>query len=131
TQNLENDVKIDKYDLIKKAKKFYELHDLSILKQYIGDRTSTNDYFPILGEVIDANSTIEAYPYITKGSKVPTCKYVKHENLYLHIALSSRGFVTAPYNAKLLSDLILDKKEIDERLSPTRLFRKWARRGDR
>ncbi len=116
----------DSEGLLKRAAEIQTLKELQILKSYIGHRSSTLDYFPILGKVIHHDKTLEAYPYIKKGSKVPPQKYHYFPNLYIHNALASRGFVFAPYNAMLLADLILEGKEIDERLSPVRLFRKWA-----
>ncbi len=118
----------DSEGLLRRAATIKKLKDLKILKSYTGYRASTFDYFPILGKVIHHDKTLEAYPYIKKGSKVPNQKFINFPNLYIHNALASRGFVFAPYNASLLADLILEDKEIADRLSPARLFRKWARR---
>jgi glycine/D-amino acid oxidase-like deaminating enzyme len=126
TIDLADDAKTDRFGLLKKAREFYDMPDLKVLKHYTGYRVSTKDYFPIVGELIDSKSTLQKYPYIKKGSKVPSSKYEMFKNLYIHTALSSRGFVTAPYNAKLLANLILEEKNIDDRLSPVRLFKKWA-----
>jgi glycine/D-amino acid oxidase-like deaminating enzyme len=126
--DLKSVAKTDRFGLLKKAREFYDMQDLKVLKNYTGYRVSTNDYFPIVGELIDSKSTLQKYPYIKKGSKVPTSKYVMFKNLYIHTALSSRGFVTAPYNAKALANLILEDRGIDDRLSPIRLFKKWATR---
>jgi tRNA 5-methylaminomethyl-2-thiouridine biosynthesis bifunctional protein len=79
-----------------------------------------------VGSIVDEKATLKAYPYISHGTKVPASKYKLIKNLYFHGALGSRGFVYAPYNAKLLTELILKDIAIDERLSPVRLFKKWA-----
>lgn len=120
----------DSEGLLEKAKSVKPLENLNILKNYTGYRSATNDYFPIVGKVIHHDKTLETYPYIKKGSKVPSEKFITYLNLYIHTALASRGFVFAPYNAMLLAELIVENKEIDERLSPVRLFRKWTRKGD-
>jgi len=117
----------DSDGLLKKAATICTLEELEILKSYTGYRTSVRDYFPVLGEIIHHDKTLEAFPYIQKGSKVPSEKFITYPNLYIHNALGSRGFVFAPYNAFLLADTILSGKKIDEKLSPVRLFRKWAR----
>ncbi len=119
----------DSDKLLEKAATICQLKELHILKSYTGHRSSTLDYFPIVGKVIHHDKTLEAYPYIKKGSKVPSEKYHYFPNLYIHNALASRGFVFAPYNASLLVNLIIEGKEIEEQLSPVRLFKKWARRG--
>ncbi len=127
-QDLEHVASADSYDLIKQAQEIMPLPNLKILKHYIGYRNFSFDYFPMLGEVVDAKRTIQKYPYITTGAKVPQEKYQYLPNLYIHKALGSRGFVFAPYNAKLLADLICDKKEIPTTLTPAKRFTKWARK---
>jgi tRNA 5-methylaminomethyl-2-thiouridine biosynthesis bifunctional protein len=119
----------DSEGLLTKAAQILPLNGLKILETYTGYRASTRDYFPIVGKVIDHTKTLKHYPYIQKGSKVPEKKYHYFPNLYIHTALASRGFVFAPYNAKLLADAIIDKSEIPSTLTTTRLFLKWARRG--
>ncbi len=124
--DLEKAATHDSHQLLEKAREIVPLKELKILKNYTGYRSSTRDYFPIVGKVIHHDKTLEAYPYIQKGSKVPSEKFITFPNLYIHTALASRGFVFAPYNAMLLADLVLENREIEERLSPVRLFRKWA-----
>ncbi len=128
SSDLELDMKLDRYKLIKKADDFMKLDDLKIINGFFGKRVSTYDYLPIVGKVVDQTSTLSKYPYIKNGSKVPPSRYIYHKNLFIHIALSSRGFVTAPYNAKLLYDFVAKDKEIDDKLTTVRLFKKWARR---
>ncbi|MCH9812951.1 MAG: FAD-binding oxidoreductase [Epsilonproteobacteria bacterium] len=124
--NLQEDADYDSYGLLQKAQNLMPLPNLEILKSYTGIRSSTLDYFPIVGSLIDAKKTLTAFPYIQTGAKVPADKYIYHPQLYIHTALGSRGFVFAPYNAKRLTDLIIDNKAIESRLSPTRLFHRWA-----
>ncbi len=128
TSSLEKDAQQDSKNLLEKAKKIMPLEDLEILKYYTGERNATLDYFPIVGKVIDHEATLIKYPYIKKGSKVPSKNFINYPNLYIHSALASRGFVFAPYNAKILTDLIIEKKDIDNRLNLNRLFIKWSRK---
>jgi tRNA 5-methylaminomethyl-2-thiouridine biosynthesis bifunctional protein len=118
----------DTFGLLDKAKKLQPLNNLEILKTYTGFRNTTFDYFPIVGALIDAKRTLEHYPYIKTGTKVPTEKYHLFDKLYIHGGLGSRGFVYAPYNAKILTELIVNDKAIEEYLSPVRLFKKWAKK---
>ncbi len=118
----------DSYKLLEKAATIQTLEDLTILNTYTGYRAATHDYFPIVGKVIHHDKTLKAHPSIKKGTKIPSEKFITYPNLYIHTALASRGFIFAPYNAMLLADLILEGAEIPQRLSPLRLFVKWARR---
>ncbi len=127
-EDLEEQAKNDTFGLLEKAKKLQPLKNLKILKTYTGFRNTTFDYFPIVGALIDAKSTLEKYPYIKTGAKVPTQKYHLFDKLFIHGGLGSRGFVYAPYNAKLLTELIMNEKAVEERLSPVRLFKKWAKK---
>jgi len=122
--NLEEKAKNDSEDLLKRAKEFFPMKDMKVLTHYTGYRNMTFDFFPVVGKVIDETKTLQKYPYIKKGTKVPPSKYIYHDNTYIHTALGSRGFVYAPYNALLLTKLIKENKEIPDRLSPVRLFKK-------
>jgi len=126
--NLEDAASNDSYLLLQKAQKILPFETPRVIRYYTGYRLATFDYFPIIGEVVDHKATLEKYPYISKGSKVPSPKYIYYPNLYIHTALGSRGFVFAPYNGMILSKKILKNEQIDERLSTVRLFKKWARR---
>ncbi len=126
--DLEEDAEGDSYGILKSAKSILGLDGIEVMESYVGYRYMSFDYFPVVGRVIDSDKTLQRYPYINRGSKVPPSKYTYYPHLYTHTALGSRGFVTAPYNAKLLSDLVLKGKEIDERLSPVRLFKRWVRK---
>jgi len=114
----------DTHKLLDKAKDFLNLEDIKVLKHYTGYRNMTFDYFPIVGKLINSDATLEKYPYIKKGTKVPPQKYIYFDNIYIHTALGSRGFVYAPYNAWLLLQLITKQKELPEKISPVRLFKK-------
>jgi len=126
--NLKQCAEDDSEGLLERAKEFYGMKNLKVLRYYTGYRNMSYDFFPIVGAVIDAAKTLRKYPYIKKGAKVPSSKYIFYDNIYIHTALASRGFVFAPYNAKLLVDLIVNNKAVDERLSPVRLFKKYARK---
>ncbi len=126
--NLKMQADNDTFGLLEKAQKLQPLKNLEVLKTYSGYRNATFDYFPIVGELIDHKCTLEKYPYIKTGAKVPTKKYDRIKGVYIHGALGSRGFVYAPYNAKLLTDLIIDNHDIQDNLSSVRLFKKWAKK---
>jgi tRNA U-34 5-methylaminomethyl-2-thiouridine biosynthesis protein MnmC len=127
--DLQEAAQVDSYKLIEHAKAILPLENLHILKYYTGYRNFSFDYFPIVGPVVDAHATLETYPGIRGGARVPQEKFHYFPNLYMHSALGSRGFVFAPYNAKLLAEHIVHKQEIPKRLLPASRFLKWARRS--
>jgi len=111
--------------LQEKAATMIDTSDLELIKSYCGMRAGSKDYFPLVGQVIDVAYMLETYPAIVRGAK-PELKHI--ENLYVINGLGGRGFVFAPLMAKMLAALIVEKKEIDKRVNPDRLFLKWCRK---
>ncbi|MCK5110509.1 MAG: FAD-binding oxidoreductase [Arcobacteraceae bacterium] len=120
--------KNDTQKLLKLSKDILDLKDINVLNIKIGARASSVDYFPMVGELINSQETLLKYPYIKKGSKVPSQNYIKYKNLYLLNGVGGRGFVLSPFLAKQLVDYIVSKKEIDSDIITNRLFQRWARR---
>lgn len=92
-----------------------------------GTRSAVRDYFPLVGKAIDVKKSLKTYPMVTKGIK-PRDGLIYHKNVYIIGGTGGRGFVFSPYLANALIGLIKDKKEIDSRIAPQRLFYKWARK---
>ena len=114
--------------LIKEANNIIEA-DFKIKETFCGMRASSRDYFPVVGKVIDSSYMLNHYPQIKKGFSKVKFKYI--DNLYVFNGLGGRGFVLAPLLAKQLIEHIINKKEIDKRVNPDRLFFKWARKLDK
>jgi len=121
-------IKEDTKKLLKSAKDILELKDIKVLNTKIGARASSVDYFPIVGELINSEKTLLKYPYIKKGSKVPSKDFIRYDNLYVLNGVGGRGFVLSPYLANQLVDSIVSKKMIDKNITTNRLFQRWARR---
>jgi len=107
------------------ASNLIDISDLKLKEIYCGMRAGSKDYFPLVGRVIDVPYMLENYPTITRGAK-PKLKYT--DNIYTLNGLGGRGFVFAPLMAKILSEHILNAKEIDKIVNPDRLFLKWCRK---
>lgn len=113
--------------LLKQANDIIPLEDVEVLNTKIGARASSIDYFPMVGELIDAKKTIDKFPYIINGTNVQNNRYERYENLYVLNGVSGRGFVLSPYLAKKLVDFIVDKIELSDEIRVDRLFTKWVR----
>ena len=114
--------------LLEKASELIELRDLEVIKIYKGARASIKSYFPVVGELIDYDATLEKYPSIKNGTKIPKESLLYHPNIFIINALGSRGFVFAPYLAKILSQYLLEKTDIPEEISTQKLFFKYVRK---
>jgi len=112
--------------LKEKASSLIDTSDLELKEVFCGMRAGSKDYFPLVGKVIDVPFILETYPAVTRGAK-PEMKYV--DNLFVCNGLGGRGFVFAPFMAKMLAECIVEDKEVDVRVDPDRLFLKWCRKN--
>ncbi|GIU00625.1 hypothetical protein TSL6_11310 [Sulfurovum sp. TSL6] len=112
--------------LKEKASSLIDTSDLELKEVFCGMRAGSKDYFPLVGKVIDVPFMLETYPAVIRGAK-PEMKYI--DNLFVCNGLGGRGFVFAPLMAKILSECIVEEKEVDVRVDPDRLFLKWCRKS--
>ncbi len=111
--------------LLQKANEIMQI-DGEIYSMKAGMRAGSIDYFPIIGEIIDTDKTLERYPQIQKGRYPKEVFYKK--GIYIINGGGGRGFSNYIYSAQILSEYILKGKEIPEYLDTKRLFIKWARK---
>jgi len=114
--------------LLNKAKELIDLEDLEVVKTYKGARATIKSYFPIIGKIVDYESSLKKHPSIKNGTKIPEDKLEYYPNIYIINALGSRGFVFGPYLAKILSENILNEIPIPKDISTQKLFYKAARK---
>ena len=107
------------------ASQMVDSSDFVLKETFCGMRAGSKDYFPLAGKVIDVPFMLETFPAIVRGAK-PEFKHL--DTLYICNGVGGRGFVFAPLMVEWLSELIVNKKEIDKRVNPDRLFLKWCRK---
>jgi tRNA 5-methylaminomethyl-2-thiouridine biosynthesis bifunctional protein len=107
------------------ASQMVDTSDFILKETFCGMRAGSKDYFPLVGRVIDTTYMLETYPAIVRGAK-PEFKYI--DNLYILNGVGGRGFVFAPLMAEMLAEHIVERKEVDKRVNPDRLFLKWVRK---
>ncbi len=122
------DVKKDCDELLKKASDIVNLKDIEIVKEYVGARSCSVDYFPIVGKIINSKKTLEEFPYLANGTHVQKDRFTRYENLYMLNGVGGRGFVLAPYLAKQLVDKIISGTPIDDNITTDRLFIREVKR---
>ncbi|MDT8339106.1 MAG: FAD-dependent oxidoreductase, partial [Sulfurimonas sp.] len=115
--------------LLKQAKELIKLEDLEVVKIYKGARATIKSYFPVIGKVVDYESSLKKHPSIKNGTKIPPEKLEYYPNMYVINALGSRGFVYGPYLAKILTQNILHSEPIPKEISTQKLFYKMARKS--
>lgn len=114
--------------LLKKASDILDIQNINILKKYGGARAASVDYFPIVGTVINAQKTIKEFPYLTKGTYVPSHRFTRYKKLFLLNGLGGRGFVLAPYLAYHLSQFLFNNTKLPDTITIDRLFKREVKR---
>lgn len=97
-------------------------------------RCQTPDMLPMLGQVCDYQSFMHDYADIAKGQlkkSYPLTQYFP--NLYINSAHASRGLISTPYCAEILTNEIANEplpceKDIKDALSPTRFYLRQLKR---
>lgn len=115
--------------LLKQAKELIKLEDLEVVKTYKGARATIKSYFPVIGKVVDYESSLKKYPSIKNGTKIPPEMLEYFPNMHVINALGSRGFVYGPYLAKILTQNIVHSEPIPKEISTQKLFYKMARKS--
>lgn len=115
-------------DLLQKTEDIVHLEDIKIVKEYLGARACSKDYFPVVGELVNSTKTLQEFPHLKNGSHVKPELFTYHKNLYVLNGVGGRGFVFSPYLAKLLVDNILKGVALPQEIRSDRLFIRDAKR---
>jgi tRNA 5-methylaminomethyl-2-thiouridine biosynthesis bifunctional protein len=127
-QNTTYDIEAGRLELMEKAQRTLKLNNINILKDYTGLRSGSNDYMPMLGSLVDADATLAAYPHLQHGKAVDPQEFVYYPHLTMINGSGGYGFVLAPYLARRLKEYLVDAIPMDESISPSRYFPRWAKR---
>jgi tRNA 5-methylaminomethyl-2-thiouridine biosynthesis bifunctional protein len=118
----------DSEKLIVLANDIIKLDNVTVIDVKIGARASSNDYFPMLGKLVDSKKSIEKFPHLLNGTHIKNNMLETVNNLFVINGVGGRGFVLSPYLANELVEHVIHGKEIEEEISTYRLFKRWAKR---
>ncbi|MEA1983695.1 MAG: FAD-dependent oxidoreductase [Campylobacterota bacterium] len=122
------DIEAGREELLEKASRSMKLENVEVLKDYMGLRSGSFDYMPLIGPLVLSSETLANKSINFHVKKADFSEYDYYPNLTMINGSGGYGFVLAPYLAKLLSEHILSAKEISPRLSPARFFARWAKK---
>lgn len=122
------DIDANTLELLSKANDIKKIDDVTVLNHYVGARSCSIDYFPIVGDIIDSKKTLEEFPYLVNGTHVETKRFTRFKNAYMLTGIGGRGFVLAPYLAKELVNNIINNSELDASIKIDRLFQREVKR---
>ena len=116
-------------ELLEKASRTIDLENVEVIKDYVGLRSGSFDYLPLLGSIVNSNETLANGDKEIRVKKPNFDNFTYYPNLYMINGNGGYGFVLAPYLAKKLSEFILKGKKIEPLLSPARFFARWVKRA--
>lgn len=123
------DVESGRKELLEKASRTIDLENVEVIKDYVGLRSGSVDYMPLIGPLVLSHETLKNASINFEMKKVDYNKYTYYPNLYVINGSAGYGFVLAPYLAKLLKEHMISGTTISDRLSPVRFFARWARKN--
>ena len=118
----------DSKKLLELANEILPIGDPQIVNSLGGARSASEDYFPILGQIIDSKATLNQFAYIIHGTKVSTERFTRYKNLFIINGVGGRGFVLSPYLAKMLCDFIFDNLSLNPKILADRFFLREVRK---
>ena len=122
------DLSEGRVELLEKATRTLDLTDVEIIKDYVGLRSGSFDYLPLLGGIVNSKETLAGGEKSIRVKKPDFKSFTYYPNLYMINGNGGYGFVLAPYLAKKLSEYILKDKKIEDIISPARFFARWVKR---
>lgn len=122
------DIESAREELLEKASRSIELEGVEVVNDYMGLRSGSFDYMPMVGPLVLSNETLQNSGINFKVKKADYREYSYYPNLTMINGSGGYGFVLAPYLAKILSEYILSEREISDRVTPARFFARWAKK---
>ena len=121
--------KEDNIELLNSASTLVTLKNIEIKNSFVGVRAGSFDYLPLLGKVVNSSKTLLKFPSLLHKHKAKIDELVYYPNLYVINGVGGRGFVLAPFLAKILSEHLLNDKNLDKELLPSRFFYRWCKKN--
>lgn len=115
-------------ELLEKAARTLKLEDVEILEDFVGLRSGSFDYLPLVGPLVMSEETMQNAKLRLKVKNLDFASLEYYPHLTMINGSGGYGFVLAPYLAQKLKEFILDAKELDKRVHPARMFARWVRK---
>ena len=122
------DVESGQKELLQKALETLKLNNIKVLKDYMGLRSGSFDYLPLVGELVMSKETLNDKSINFKTKKPDYDTYTYYPNLTMINGSGGYGFVLAPYLANILKNHIIKGSKIDKKIIPARFFYRYAKK---
>jgi len=128
TAEEEYDIQEGRMELLEKASHSIHLENIEIIEDYMGLRSGSFDYMPMVGPLVISRETLQSDTIHFQTKKPDFTSYTYYPNLTMINGSGGYGFVLAPYLAKILVEYILSGKEVGKKVHPARFFARWAKK---
>jgi tRNA 5-methylaminomethyl-2-thiouridine biosynthesis bifunctional protein len=123
------DIQSGRKELLQKAAKTVQFEDdVEVVADYMGLRSGSFDYMPIIGALVNSKESLREDSKKFKCKKPDFSTFSYYKDLYMINGSGGYGFVLAPLLAKMLCEHIVEKKPLRESLVPARFFARWVKR---
>jgi tRNA 5-methylaminomethyl-2-thiouridine biosynthesis bifunctional protein len=122
------DVNAGREELLEKASRTLKLQNVEVVKDYMGLRSGSFDYIPLVGPLVMSGETLQNKKINFYTKKPNYEEYSYYPNLTMINGNGGYGFVLAPYLAKMLREYIVGDVKISQKLVPARFFSRWAKK---
>lgn len=118
----------DTKTLLGSASDITDIGEIEVIDKKGGARSTSVDYFPMVGYLIDEIKTTKEFPHLKNGTHVKEDRFTRFDNLYILNGVGGRGFVLSPYLASQLVEYIINKKQLPNTITTDRLFKRWVKK---
>lgn len=122
------DVNAGREELLEKASRTMSLKGVEVIKDYMGLRSGSFDYMPMVGGIVLSKETLANKTIRIHVKHANYEEYDYYPNLSMINGSGGYGFVLAPYLARMLKEQIKSGKKVSDRFSPARFFARWAKK---
>lgn len=122
------DVNAGRAELLEKASRMLNLENVEVIKDYMGLRSGSFDYIPMVGPLVLSSETLQNKTINFHTKKPDYEAYSTYPNLTIINGNGGYGFVLGPYLAKILKEYLVADAKISQELLPARFFARWAKK---
>ena len=117
-------------ELLQKASKTIALKEVKIVADFVGLRSGSSDYLPLVGGIVASAESLKRHnKHTIVNRKFSWDALAYHPNLYMINGSAGYGFVLAPLLSRLLCEHIVNGAAIPKMLDPTRFFIRSVKRS--
>lgn len=122
------DIEAGREELLEKASRTIKLENIEVIEDYMGLRSGSFDYLPMVGSLVISKETLQNKSIRFAVKRPDFSEYSYYPNLTMINGSGGYGFVLGPYLAKMLCEAIVNDTPIPKSVAPARFFARWVKK---